>query len=301
MTGPLASCANAVDEEVARVPDRIFIAAEESSTERLFLRDLRAVGLDAFVLSDVAEVGADYVSALRSAIKSADALVLVLTKDTPRNQLVDAGLALAANVPIITVALDDTPLPRALKQGAVVRSRDPLLIVEAIRSARRKKTSSSAAPVERPIGSQAEHLVQRTVSGNEAESIAAIAAAIETSGAIVVKGRNPQQFDLAVWSDDLASVGANPLFLEWVKSVNPHTLENVASKLGATATPTLAVVVYSMDSSSRERAQRTAGPGYPVLFVSAARLINNLQTQSFAKTVRSLRNEWVHGVDVGRP
>lgn len=230
--------------------DRVFIAAEESSTERLLLRELRAAGLDPFVLSDVAEMGTDYASALRSAIGSADVLLLVLQEEVPRDQLFDAGLAAAMDVPIITVALDDAPIPRALKHGAVVRTRAPSVIVEAIRRGRRRKTPSGVAAVERPIGSQAGDLAARTIDGNEAESIAAIAAAIETSGAIVVKSKSTQQFDLAVWSDDLASVGANPLFLEWVKSVNPHTLENVAVKLGAFATPTLAVVVYSVDSPS---------------------------------------------------
>lgn len=282
------------------MPERIFIAAEESSTERIFLRDLRAAGLDVFVLSDVAEVGSAYLSALRGAIESADALMLVLTKGAARNGLFDAGLAFALDVPIITVALDDMPLPSALKGGTVVRSREPSLIVEAVRGARRKMTSSGAAPVERPIGSQAEQLAQRSLNGNEAESIAAIAAAIETSGAVVVKGRSPQHFDLAVWSDDLASVGASPLFLECVKSINSRTLEDMAVKLGAAATPTLAVVVYLADSPSRARAQRASGSEYPVLFVSAARLIEDLRTQSFARIVRALRNEWAHGSDLGR-
>lgn len=281
--------------------ERVFISAGESTSERMLLRELRMAGLDPYVLSDVAEVGADFSSALRNAIRSADVLLLVLAADTQRNQLFDAGLAFAMDVPIVTVALDDTPLPRALKLAAVVRSRDPMLIAQAVHGARRRKAPSNSTPTERPIGIQAENLAARAIRGDEAESIAAIAAAIESSGAIVVRGGKSQQFDLAVWSDDLASVGANPLFLEWVKSVGPHTLENVAIKLAASANPTLAVVVYTDDSQSIVRAQQAAGPGYPVLFVSATRLINSLETQSFAKTVRLLRNEWVHGADVGRP
>ncbi|MFS0732307.1 hypothetical protein ABC304_09920 [Microbacterium sp. 1P10UB] len=279
--------------------DRVFVATDESSIQKTLVHDLISVGLDPFILSDVAEVGAEFSSAVLSAVRSADAVLLVLTKDSTRSQLFDAGIAYAMHIPVIVLALDDAPLPPVLKVMPVLRSNSPTLIGEAIRMARRKKPAQRTAPSERPIGAKADELAGRATSGNEAESLEAIAVAIEESGAIVVRGREVDQFDLAVWSDDLASVGANPLFVELVKTVKPQTLEDVAVKLGKSALPTVAIVVYLTDSVSRGRAQQAAGPSYPVLFVSAEELIDSLRAQSFAKTVRSLRNNWVHGVNHG--
>jgi hypothetical protein len=230
------------------------------------------------------------------AMRSADLFLLMLGKDQSTFGMFEAGLASALEIPMVILLLDDVPVPMPLKSWPTIRS-DKIDVVHralvAVSGASAEQTKFVSKS--RALGSRADAIIKEVASATETESLSAIASAIEETGAIVVAADRKQRFDLAVWSDDLSSFGANPLFVDYVRTVKSTTLERVATLLGGAAQPSLALVVFRDDSPSRLRAQKAAGTSYPVLFIAQSELLELMRSRSFARIVRDLRNESVHG------
>ncbi|KJC64653.1 toll/interleukin-1 receptor domain-containing protein [Agreia bicolorata] len=274
---------------------KIFISSGSRLDTRSLVEDLQRLGHEPFVLSEVVELGTQFAAAIRGAIESADAVIVLLGKLQRESSLFEAGIATALGIPMVVIVLDDSIVPSSLSDRPIIRSFDSNLVRDALHAATYKINQRDFGSMEVSLGSTVDQLATVVRFGSEAESLSAIAEAIERSGAIVVSRKEPRGFDLAIWSDDLSSFGANPLFVEFVRSVTPQTLERVATLLGESPTSNLAIVIYREESSSRLLAEDAAGRGYPVIFVSALELLERMRAKSFALVVRDLRNESFHG------
>jgi hypothetical protein len=283
---------------------RWFISAGTDVDLSGLISDLRRRGAEPYVLSDVAELGADVLQSVSQAIVGADYVLLVLgTGSVSSNVIFEAGMAVGLGKPLLVVASPGIKLPSDLASVLTVRA-DPgdlgaigfALDQAQGRAARR---AHAAAATGRSLGSRVDDLLARLTAEepiSEREAIEVLKDALEESGVIAAEGLgDDNRFDLGVWSDDLDAIAANPLLIEVKKTLRAGSVEQVLNLLAANPTARAALLVF-LNPVSREQLERASRTGYPVLVITFRDLLERMRSASFAEVVRTLRNRSVHGL-----
>jgi hypothetical protein len=283
---------------------RVFVSAPYDARLAALLGALRRAGIDAFVSSDVAPLGASVVEGARSAIEKADLVLVVLTKRAAPNALFEAGMAAGLGKRLLIVAESDAPVPVDLSGVLTVRAArdDPAPAVAAV-----QEIARHAGAVDRQSPRATGHALDASIgrrlldrarsrSINERDALEVLLEAINATGAVAVEATNPDEgWDIGVWADDLTSIGGNPLVVEVKRHLVARTVDELRDRLAAQGNARLGLVVYLAHSSGRARRRGVPEAWFPVLVVSLRDLVEQLQSMSFASVVRDLRNRAVHG------
>jgi hypothetical protein len=299
--------AEGMDDEVDRnaVPHaRWFIAAGSDVDLSALISDLRRRGTDPYVLSDVAELGADVLQSVSQAIARADLVLLVVGAGAvSSNVMFEAGIAVGMGKPLVVVADPNVKLPYDLTGVLTVHARHDDL--EAIGFAldqaqgRRARPSHRPAATGRSLGARAYELLARMYAAepiNEVDAIALLKEALEDSGVIAAEGTDStNRFDLGIWSDDLDAIAANPLLIEVKRKLHGAAVDQLLRYLAANPTARAALVV-SLAPVEREVVERVRATGHLVWVISLRDLLERMASASFAEVVRDLRNRAVHGL-----
>jgi hypothetical protein len=265
------------------------------------LKGLKARGVEAYVLSDVAVLGNDFLDGLRTAVVGADLVVAVLDENA-LDPSFEAGFAVALGKPLLVVATPGTDFMGDISRQLVVQARPDAIeavnfVLDHAERHAKSVSRSPSGPSEHGLGlALAARLFKQfddTVQ-NERNVLKLVKEVIEGSGAIVAENRDRDaQFDLGVWSDDLAAIGGNPLVVEIRKHLTAGVTDQVLQALSQHPTARLALIVH-LDSG--ESATESSFAPYPILSISIRGLIARMESASFAEVVRDLRNRSVHGV-----
>jgi hypothetical protein len=281
---------------------RCFVSAPAEIPVGPLISALRARGWEAYLLTDVAPLGVPVTEAVLQAIRRADAVIAVVPSGpTAVNVAVEAGMALALGKRLLVIAAPNADLPTDLRAIANIRAEPDNL--EAINYALGLLERDSVQLTEQltgsghPIGPESERLLAdfdaiESVSGADAERL--LIHAIEASGAAVVAAAGRDRgFDLGVWSDDLDTIGANPLLIEIKSRLTTQSVRQATDALHRSPSARLALVVYIEQGD----VGAVAGLRSPILAVSLRQLLAELGQQSFAEIVRDLRNRHAHGTE----
>jgi tetratricopeptide (TPR) repeat protein/transcriptional regulator with XRE-family HTH domain len=285
---------------------RWYISAPGGTDLRKLVSGLEERGVELYALSDTAPLGASPMNGSRQAILAADRVLIVLgSAGESLNSAFEAGMAAALGKPLIVIAPPNTTLPDGLAGFLTVRGRPDEF--DAVRFALDQaeghviEPSPSAPASGRALGDRADGLldrVSRTItmgSGDDARRavIDIVAEAIEASGAVAVPTPMADlEFDLGVWSDDLASLGANPMLIALKPAFGPGTLGKALDALGE-STARAALIVLLEPTTPDPAALSVAR--FPVLAITLNDLLSGMRTESFAEVVRRLRNQGIHG------
>ncbi|MDQ0268079.1 hypothetical protein [Pseudarthrobacter niigatensis] len=244
---------------------------------------------------------------LKEAINTADVVIAVLGA---RNNLapgIEAGIAVALGKKLVVVADKGVPVPTTLSSALLVRGKPG--DIDAIRYAldeidrrpalERPRISMSAAKRE-TLGADSDILVLQLnqAQTKDEEALRILTTAIEASGALAVQ--NPKAdsgFDLGVWSDELSSINANPLLIEFTKSFDAFKRKTILARLRENPVAQTALVVYMQDAGGvRDSKRPYTRSDFPILAISAQDFLAQLKVSTFSEVVRRLRNRSVHGV-----
>ncbi|MGY1618872.1 hypothetical protein ACI797_19195 [Geodermatophilus sp. SYSU D00691] len=283
----------------------MFVSAPYDTSLGPLLDGLRRAGVDAYVTSDTAVLGADLIETVRSAIDAADLVLVVLTSRASLTPVFEAGMATALGKQVLMVADPDVALPVDLGSVVVVQTRldDPEPVVAAVQEvARREPRGVHPRPpaTGRALDAgTAERLVHRLesedLSGRGAVEL--LLEAINGTGAVAVEADlHDRGWDIGVWSDDLASIGANPLVVEIKPGLVQDAVRQLHAALAAQHSARLGLLVYLTESSADALRGDTAAEWFPVLAISLRDLLEQLQSTSFAGVIQHLRNRAVHGL-----
>jgi hypothetical protein len=282
---------------------RWFVSASSRIDLRPLLAVLKSRGVDAYVLSDIAEPGTPVVRKSQIAVVSADAVVAVLEPGTAAQEaMLDAGAALGRGKPALIIAdpTDTTPLERP---GAIIIRTKPDDVTALNRAldqitGRQLRSDVPAAQREKPIGPLAGRLLGRLAKAQPGSGMLAVellTEAIEASGATAASGvtQGDKQYDIGIWSDDLAELGLNPLVVELKGSLSPAAVEQALLHLRTNPTLRSALLVSISEDTTIAGSEPVP---FQVLAITLPELLRQMRTASFAEVVRRLRNRAVHGL-----
>jgi hypothetical protein len=279
-----------------------FVSAPAGVDLKTLSAELRAVGLRPYQLEDVARLGNSLAEGVKSAIARADLVVAALPKSREyANVLFEAGIAVGLEKPIVLIAEPGTKVPSDLSMALIIKAHltDAEAIRFALESMPRRRTAAvrSGKPTGHPLGRYADELLGRLSDQlsdktfTEHAAIELLRSAIDASGAIAVRDNTNLGFDLGVWADDLESIGANPLVIEYKAN---RDFINTTFEEHRRRNARLALFVYLNDSSGQKPAKTGIGE-FPLLAISLTSLLSAMRSQSFAEVVRHLRNLAAHG------
>lgn len=285
------------------LPLRVFVSASHDTALGPLLQGLRQAGVDAFVTSDVADLGGDLIQSARSAIDAADLVLVVLTKQPASNPFFEAGMAAALGKRLILITEPGATLSPDLREFVIVQSSidDPAPVIAAVQEVARRPLQPSfsrAKATEHALGDDAAEQLLRELDPqfpDEASAMRVLSDAIRASGGISVEGAHSEaRWDIGVWSDDLAAIGGNPLVIEIKRRLDTTAVDQLRRHM-ARQNSWLGLVVYLEEPTDAAMLRAIPGAWFPVLVISLRDLLNQLRSRSFAQVVQSLRNRAVHG------
>jgi hypothetical protein len=289
---------------------RWFVSAPAGVDLRPLLAALRRRGANPFVLSDVAPLGASILQSVRQAIDTADHILVVLAGDEAGslNPVFEAGIATGRWKSVVVVADPQVAVPADFSGLLTVRARpdevDAVTFALDQAEGRPVTPTPPARATGRALGAGADQLLDRAGDISsltephaiEQAAVDVIVQALEGSGAVAVQGAGgDRDFDVGVWSDDLASIAATPLLIDVTPTFSPQAVEQALSGLRAAPTAQVALIVY-LDPTGADPAALLQAARFPVLAISLSGLLGRMRTSSFAEVIRDLRNRSVHGV-----
>jgi hypothetical protein len=290
---------------------RCFVAAPPEWLASL--RPLLAeAALEPVVATDLPLAGATASEAVTNAVSSADVVLAVVTESIGSpNVFFELGQAVALGKPAILLAAPGVSVPSDLHGMLVLRLAPDVgeslrFAVEQLREARpewRARPGRRASPEkEHPLGPEAQRWLSQVPPNAPPRHdvlVRSVVEALNSSGikAVEALAGDDQDFDLAVWSPNLAWLDANPLPVEIKTEMLSseearRTAELLLRRLARTPAG-WALLLYGAgpEGSSLEPAMRA----YPVLAMRVDELLGQLEKDTLPEVIRRLRNERVHG------
>ncbi|WP_027948838.1 hypothetical protein [Haliea salexigens] len=282
--------------------------------------ELRSRDIKAVFATDVNEFEGSYASTVASVIKSCDITLCIADDERSlKSVLFEAGIAFGIGKKVLlATSYDAGNIPIDYSEFPIIRLdsshyQEIASYVEEVLRYGKKPTSKKKYNFipSKPIGAYSQKYVEslREIEekilgacdkgkvSREFEKL--IAEAIRKSGVNIVSEFRSGKYrpDIAIWSDELTYIGANPLIVEVksrIKSLSE--LERVVDKLNH----------YLLDSNSKyglliylsgpERDQYFYDLPSNIIAVSAFELLRSLEGNSFGEVIRDLRNQRVHGM-----
>lgn len=285
---------------------RWFVSAPARTDVRRLLARLQRRGIEPFVLSDVALLGVDLRTSIEAAISAADRVLIVISSNAESaNQMFEAGLALGLGKPVVLLAESAATVPAGLQDQFTIRASadDAEALDFALdQAAGRLPQSAARIPAEgRPLGDHVDVLLERVRALSteapgalERSIVDVIVEAVEASGPVAVPaGAGDPSYDIGIWSDDLATIAANPLVIGFKRRLSAATVQQALKALQAVQGRHLVLLLYLERTASDATLLRQLH--FPLLAIEIVELLERMRTASFAEVVRDLRNRSVHG------
>jgi nucleoside 2-deoxyribosyltransferase len=204
---------------------RVFIAASNSDTEEI-QKALHQYGLVAVTINKDAVAGSTWVASLHKCVQESDMVVGIMgdrKRDT--NVFFELGVASALNKPALLLIPQDYP-PELIPPSGIPYLRTDLRNQNSIKFSLEQMLSIhpregpfkvAESSQSRPIGALADQLLEKLpkVDSHELEDL--VYEAVKASGVSSIsrgRGTEDKEIDLAVWSNDLEPIVANPLIIE---------------------------------------------------------------------------------------
>ncbi len=275
---------------------RCFISAPADAPVGDLVAALGRHGWEAYVLTDVVRLGEPVVSATVEAIKACDAMIAVLAGGGSRDNVAfEAGIAVGLNKQVLLVIPPTANRPTDLLGIASIRAEpDDVEAIEfALGLLERERQPSAQSARGKPIGltASAQLASKLTPEISNAQASRLLTQALQAGGAIVVSaGLRDQGYDLGVWSDDLATIGATPLLIELKRRVDERAALQLLDGLRLSSTARVGLLVHLEPGGPKPGAIAPS-----ILSIGLADLLTRLSDESFAEIVRDLRNQAAHG------
>jgi hypothetical protein len=291
----------------------VFLSSPARTDTSVIRRVLVGEGVNVLESEDLEETGQLIRESLIEGMQKADAVIVVLGH-RPGNENVyyEMGLADAMRKPVLIVsggALDPAsdvalyPYIRARHDDEEALRFGVSHFLRAPHSG--TKPSRDYTSTTKPLGELVDGFLTRLRSDlviREDELVGLIATAIRESGVDTQASDSHRSSgeeipaDIAVWSDDLASLIGNPLPIEVRSSLlTAQDAERAAKNLMRAiigAQVRWGLILFTKATSD---AVRTLSK-YPVLAMSIEDFLEGLRERSFSRIVIDLRNRAVHGV-----
>jgi hypothetical protein len=275
---------------------------------------LEAEGVKTFAVDEMAAHGDSLRDIVQESVNRADMVVVVLPGQAPQeNVLIELGVALACEKPILIIADEKVALPGIA--AGIPYLRADLGNAETLRFGLthflaaphlRKPSGKLAAKQTHPLGRKADELLaslrelpKQPASQFSLENL--IAEAVSASGVAALSQRKQvedAEIDLAVWSDDLEPWVSNPLLIEVKRALKGKgdldTLVHRFDQAYGQGRPGWGLVIYREAASDADLA-RVKHLHPTILFISAEEFLTCLRDTSFGDLVVRLRNDRMHG------
>jgi hypothetical protein len=280
---------------------KCFVSAPLDTQPGPLIQALRVRGWEPQVLTDVVSPGQPVIETLRSTLAAVELVIVVLAaKTADHNSIVEAGMALALGKSIVVVAEPGVPVPSDLNGVLVVQAApDDVAAVTWALDRTHGRLIPSAPGVgwkaRGGLGPSGPLLLERarsaTMSEQELERL--VVDAIEATGAAAVQSAGMDRgFDIGVWSDELESIGGNPLLIEIKHRMSSAAIRQSLLALHGTPSARLALIIYREPANLGDYPELQS----PLLAIQLESLLKRMQQHSFAEVVRDLRNRSVHGL-----
>lgn len=287
--------------------EKFFVSAAPGTNLNRMMDNLRLNGVEVYTALDQISPGEDITEGLVSAIQEADGVIVVLGRQSAAVPAFEAGIAAALGKQVVVLAGKGVKVPTSLGQFMLVKGgpNDFEAINYALDHMKGRKFRPSKAMSDKnrtgTLGARADEMILRltksTISPVDFEKI--MADAIKSTGVIAAEGEDEDEgFDLGIWSDELESIGANPLVVSFKMSSQP-IVKDLHRQLASYSNARAALLIYwspSNVSSKPARAPRGTPGVYPVMAIEAIDLLSQLRDSTFAEVIHRLRNRSVHGV-----
>lgn len=282
--------------------------------------ELKHRGIKAVFATDVEEFEGSYASTVASVIKSCDiTLCIADDEESLKSVLFEAGIAFGIGKKVLlATSYDAGNIPISYSEFPIIRLDSSQYIEianyveELLRYGKRpvSKKKYNFIP-SKPIGDHSHKYIEslRVIEKNIYEGVdkgkssrdfeKIVADAIRKSGVNIVSEFRSRKYrpDIAIWSDELTYIGANPLIVEvksTIKSVSD--LDRVAEKLNhylCESNSKYGLLIYLIGP---ERSQYFYELPSNIIAVSGYELLEALENESFGEVIRDLRNQRVHGI-----
>lgn len=282
--------------------------------------ELRIRGIKAVFATDVDELEGSYASTVASVIKSCDiTLCIADDEESLKSVLFEAGIAFGVGKKVLLVTPYDAGyVPINYSEFPIIRLDSSQYreianyVEEVLKYGKRPifKKKYNFIP-SKPIGEYSKRYIEslreterRIIAGADKRKTSidfekTIADSIRKSGVNIVSEFRSRKYrpDIAIWSDELTYIGANPLIVEVKSTIGSLSdLDRVVEKLNH----------YLYESNSKyglliyligpERSQYFYDLPSNILAISGYELLKALKTESFGEIIRDLRNQRVHGI-----
>ncbi|MGP9799441.1 hypothetical protein [Rheinheimera sp. NSM] len=282
--------------------------------------ELKLRGIKAVFATDLEEFEGSYASTVASVIKSCDiTLCIADDEESLKTVLFEAGIAFGIGKKVLlATSYEAGNIPINYSEFPIIRLDSSRYIeianyVEELmkygkRPISKKKYNFTPS---KPIGEYSNkyldslrkieaNLTEGSDRGKVSQDFEKIVAdAIRKSGVNIVSEFRSRRYrpDIAIWSDELTYIGANPLIVEvklTIKSVSD--VDRVADKLNHylhESNSKYGLLVYL---NGPDRSEYFYELPSNIIAISGYELLELLKNESFGEVIRSLRNQRVHGI-----
>jgi hypothetical protein len=242
---------------------------------------------------------------LVSTIAASDLLIAIfdgLSQNS--NVYFELGCACGNGKDVLIITPNTETLPFDLKELLVIRAsfndQDAIgfALDQYLRKPKKTKKVRQVQPIQtRAIGAVADDLLNdlssKELSPLELERI--VERALKASGVSTVSQARERDWyaDFAVWSDELQSSVSNPLLIEVKRNLDVRAVDRMLEISSPQASRYLLLLFLNTVPTVKERLAQTPN----ILAMPLRQFLQALRDRSFGQTVKSLRDDKIHGRD----
>jgi hypothetical protein len=276
-------------------------------------RLLQERGVESIALSDVPPLGVTVLDQLNKALAQSDFVIFVLSpSDTNTSIYFEIGLALGQGKKLMVIAPGDAAaMPADLRELLIVKAQldndeaigfplDQFLAAPPSNGA----TAAPTAEIKgQPLGDTADALIQRAEAlknrvahqstnvdaHQELEQIVIEALEASHVAPVVASQGQDRQADLAVWVDELDSLGLNPLLIELKGRLDTwEAIDAAVDQAEAYLRSFRAQAILILFVAGPRTDREMPAPSFPnVLPFDLIDLLNRMRTKSFGTVLRA--------------
>jgi hypothetical protein len=285
----------------------VFLAASGRVSLDRVRDELTRRGVEVFSAYETAEPGAPIQEQLEASIRKADLVLAIIDSHASANVFFELGLAKGLGKKVLLlVSPNYGQMPAGLASEIYVRTepsnRDAIAFaLDQVWGALSKPTPKrfKLDNSERPLGNRIDKYWARIEDSanniKEVELERVVVEILKASGVATVHQGPEGGADIAVWSDDLQPILANPMLIEVKSRISDaaqfrKAVEQIESYRRDSDTRWALLIIADI-ASSIDRSVATES----IFVLTIGEFLNKLRDASFSDMVRDLRNRRVHG------
>jgi hypothetical protein len=287
-----------------------FISAPVNLDLTVLRSVLRHKGIEAILPFEMEITGSDFRAQIEKAIQRADLFIGVLSgRASNANVYFELGLAWAIGKRVLLIQGRELELPSSLSDFPIVKckiedsAQVSFFLDQFLNQQRAPKRHKFELSKTKPLSKRAAELISHLEAlgprASEQEFIKVLGSVFHESGikVMVQSGPDERGYDLALWFDELENLIGNPVLVNFKKRLTLSAARFVKDDFLRAHDISLgkALLVVFLSGPEKQLARENSGAPL-VLFISAARLLDELKSKSIATFIRTERNKLAHGV-----